>query len=144
MDSRSTSKKRKATGEDSAPAASSYVRAKPELEMLSDEEDEQQLDSDEEAHDEFPELDLQSDSDEGDSVDENSEEEEEEEDDEEGLSTDEDSDDSINPFPKSKLIVSDITKQPKRVYPEIEPDYDSDSSTEDVSTISNLSKFAEY
>ena len=138
MDSRSTSKKRKAAGEDSTPAVPSYVRAKPELEMLSDEEDEQQLDSDEEAHDDFPELDLQSDSEGDDSVEGESEDEEDEE---EELSTDEDSDDSINPFPKSKLIVSDITKQPKRVYPEIEPDYDSDSSTEDVSTISNLSTF---
>ena len=41
-------------------------------------------------------------------------------------------DDEINVFPKAKTIVSDITGQPKRVYPEIEPDYDSDSSTEDV------------
>jgi ribosome biogenesis protein ERB1 len=36
------------------------------------------------------------------------------------------------PFPVAKVITSTITGQPKRVYPEIEPDYDSDSSTEDV------------
>lgn len=38
----------------------------------------------------------------------------------------------IVPFPVATTIVSDITGQPKRVYPEIEPDYDSDSSTEEV------------
>lgn len=33
---------------------------------------------------------------------------------------------------RGKAIISDITGRPKRVYPNIEPDYDSDSSTEDV------------
>jgi ribosome biogenesis protein ERB1 len=42
------------------------------------------------------------------------------------------SDDSLRIFPKAKTIISDITGQPKKVYPEIEPDYDSDSSVEDV------------
>lgn len=36
-------------------------------------------------------------------------------------------------FPRAKTIISEITGQPKQVYPPIEPDYDSDSSTEDVS-----------
>ena len=45
------------------------------------------------------------------------------------LSIQSDSDGSEKP----KNVVSDITNQPKLVYPEIEPDYDSDSSTEDVS-----------
>lgn len=33
-----------------------------------------------------------------------------------------------------KMVTSEITGEPKKVYPPIEPDYDSDSSTEDVST----------
>jgi hypothetical protein len=36
------------------------------------------------------------------------------------------------PFPVATTVVSNITGRPKRVYPDIEPDYDSDSSTEDV------------
>lgn len=38
----------------------------------------------------------------------------------------------INTGPKGKTVLSNVTGRPKRVYPEIEPDYDSDSSTEDV------------
>lgn len=34
--------------------------------------------------------------------------------------------------PEMKTVISDITGVSKRVYPAIEPDYDSDSSTEDV------------
>ncbi|KAH9045673.1 NUC169 domain-containing protein [Lactarius pseudohatsudake] len=34
----------------------------------------------------------------------------------------------------AKTVISDITGQPKKIYPEIEPDYDSDSSTEDAPT----------
>ena len=36
-------------------------------------------------------------------------------------------------IPEVKNEISDITGAPKRVYPPIEPDYDSDSSTEDAS-----------
>ena len=87
------------------------------LEMLSEEENE---DDDDGVVDDFPELNVQSDS-------------------ETGYSTAEDDDDSesvnsLHLFPKPKKVVSDITNQPKLVYPEIEPDYDSDSSTEDVSS----------
>ena len=42
------------------------------------------------------------------------------------------SDDELRIFPRPKTITSDITGRPKRVYPPIEPDYDSDSSTEEV------------
>jgi len=38
----------------------------------------------------------------------------------------------INTGPEGKTVLSNVTGRPKRVYPEIEPDYDSDSSTEDV------------
>ena len=99
------------------------------LEMLSDEEDdddEPEARSDDEV-DDFPEIDAGSDS--------GSEEESAEEDqsDDDHGEEDDDSDDSeLHIFPKAKTVVSGITGRPKRVYPEIEPEYDSDSSTEDV------------
>ena len=90
--------------------------------------------------DEFPELDVDSDteeeesgeggSDEGESDD--SEEGESDEGEESESESEGFSDDSLHVFPKAKVITSKITGQPKRVYPEIEPDYDSDSSTEEV------------
>jgi ribosome biogenesis protein ERB1 len=105
------------------------------LEMLTDEEDDYDPnnDSDDGEVDEFPEIDPSSDS-EGDDEDglsdeENGGEEDEEESDEEGYSS---AGSELNVFPKSKTVISDITGQPKKVYPEIEPDYDSDSSTEEV------------
>ncbi|KAH7100640.1 BOP1NT-domain-containing protein [Auriculariales sp. MPI-PUGE-AT-0066] len=97
------------------------------IDMASDDEDDEDFapnpDSSEE-EDEFPEIDANSDSDvediiEGDEPD--------EEDDEK--STDED--EEVNIGPKGRKIISDITGRPKTVYPEIEPNYDSDSSTED-------------
>ena len=45
-------------------------------------------------------------------------------------STGEDEKSSV--FPKPKHVISSITGLPKRVYPPIEPVYDTDSSTEDV------------
>lgn len=39
---------------------------------------------------------------------------------------------------RSKTVISKITGQPKQVYPPIEPDYDSDSSTEDVSCLTYI------
>ncbi|EKM59698.1 uncharacterized protein PHACADRAFT_158105 [Phanerochaete carnosa HHB-10118-sp] len=93
--------------------------------------------SDGEQVDEFPEIDTRSDSEEEEEedvdVEEGDEDDEEDEDEEdEDESEDEFSDASIHPFPKAKTVVSGITGQPKRVYPPIEPDYDSDSSTEDI------------
>jgi len=98
------------------------------LEMLSeDEEEEQPLpdgDSDDGDVEEFPEIDASTSEEDEEVVDDEEEEDEE--------SSDE-TDDDISPFPKPKTIISDITGKPKRVYPEIEADYDSDSSTEEVS-----------
>lgn len=94
------------------------------LEMLTDEEDEDALSSDDGQVDEFPEIVAESDSDDQSSGEEEVEDEEEED-------TDSDSD-SLHIFPKAKTVVSSITKQPKLVYPDIYPDYDSDSSTEEV------------
>lgn len=102
------------------------------MEMLSDEEDEGAASgSDDGEVDEFPEIDTRSDSEDEDFEGTEGSDEEDVEDDEESVTSDADSD--LHIFPEGKTIVSDITGQPKRVYPDIEPDYDSDSSTEDVS-----------
>ncbi|KAF8164972.1 ribosome biogenesis protein ERB1 [Crassisporium funariophilum] len=97
------------------------------LEMLSDEENDDEV-SDDGHVDQFPEIDVNSDSEDSD-IDDS---EEGDEDEENEADSDEDSDDSLHVFPKSKTVLSSITQQPKLVYPEIEPDYDSDSSTEDA------------
>ncbi|KAI0959806.1 Ribosome biogenesis protein erb1 [Taiwanofungus camphoratus] len=132
------SKKRRAASEE-APAPSIFSQ-NVGLEMQSEDEGAGDEDaSDDGEIDEFPEIDTRSDSDEEDDAgsedeeDEEDEDEEDEDEDEEDEEENEDeSDDSLHPFPKAKTVISDITGQPKRVYPEIEPDYDSDSSTEDT------------
>lgn len=107
------------------------------LEMLSDEEDDGDASSDDGQVDEFPELVNESSSEDSEYEEDEEEDGEEEEDTEdtenEGANeSGAESDDSLHVFPKAKTIISKITKQPKTVYPEIEPNYDSDSSTEDV------------
>jgi ribosome biogenesis protein ERB1 len=96
--------------------------------MLTDEEDVAPARSDDDETEEFPEISSGSDS------------EEESEDGHEQPSEDDsdesDSDASLQIFPKAKTEISDITGKPKRVYPDIEADYDSDSSTEDVRLLS--------
>lgn len=110
------------------------------LDLLSEDEEEggheQASDSDE--IDAFPEIDTGSDTEEEEEEEEspgedwdNSERDDEQDDELEDASSDID----LHIFPKAKTIISDITGQPKKVYPEIEPDYDSDSSTEDVRAI---------
>lgn len=128
-DAKRSSRKRKES-QDEDFSSKSYQDA-GNLEMLSDEEAEGSVDSDDGQLEEFPEIDVASDSEEEEDVsDEQSDRESYDNDEEE----EEESDDSeIHLFPKSKNVISDITGKPKRVYPEIEPDYDSDSSTEDVS-----------
>lgn len=138
-DSSRRTKKRKEPTEDTpieAPVESGN------LEMLSDEEDGKDAISDDGHVDEFPEIDTGSDSedeefegaDDEDDGDSDEGDEEDAEDAEED--SDFDSDDSeLHIFPKAKTITSEITGHPKRVYPEIEPNYDSDSSTEDVGSL---------
>lgn len=125
--SRAGPKKRKEPeqDEDHKSAFAEAVR----LEMLSDEEkregEEGEDEESDEEIDEFPEIDAESDEDE----------EEDEGEEDEGSSpsgSDSDLSSDMHIFPKSKNIISDITGHPKRVYPEIEPEYDSDSSIEDV------------
>lgn len=109
-----------------------------DMEMLSDEEHDDEPSDDDGQLDDFPELDAGSDSEDTDDglSDENGADEGEESDnDDDALLRDEGHPTRL--FPKPKTQVSEITGQPKRVYPEIEPDYDSDSSTEDVSGTPN-------
>ena len=121
-------KKRKQV-DDKAPERGLFAEAVG-LEMLSEEEDNDGVSgSDNEEVDEFPEIDTRSDSE--DEEHEGSEDDSPEEDDDESSAAS-DADSDLHIFPESKTIISEITGQPKRVYPEIEPDYDSDSSTEDV------------
>lgn len=100
------------------------------LEMLSDEEDEEDGSGSGDGEvDEFPEIDTRSDTKDGEYE---GSEDGSDEDDEENSEPSSDADSGLHIFPESKTILSNITGQPKHVYPEIEPDYDSDSSTEDV------------
>ena len=134
-----TKKRKHATEEDALPKRKDDFEGDVGLEMDSEDEGEEgPEESDDGGVDEFPEIDENSDTDE-EEQDEDEEEsgsdedEDEEEDEEEESDEGESSDGSIHIFPKAKVITSKITGQPKKVYPEIEPDYDSDSSTEDVS-----------
>jgi len=117
------------------------------LEMLSDEEEDGNISSDDGGVDTFPGIVNESDSDDSDfdeeedeDEDSEDEEDEEEDEDEESDGDGDESDDSLHVFPKAKTIVSGITNQPKTVYPEIEADYDSDSSTEEVSAYASRFK----
>jgi ribosome biogenesis protein ERB1 len=140
MASVTNSRKRKATAP--VPKDEQLLSASA-LEMLSEDEQDEEPESDDGDYDEFPEINASSDTDD--------EEDEEEEKDEDSEDVDEEyhssdasgSDNELSIFPKAKVVISDITGEPKKVYPEIEPDYDSDSSTEDVSTsMAPLSKSA--
>ncbi len=123
-------------GSEAEPAA---LQGNGHLEMLSDDEDGNEVQSDDGEVDQFPEIHTESDSEEEEEEEASDEEVSVEEEDEEEEDKDEESDsasdsaESLHVFPKAKTVTSDITGQPKLVYPEIEPDYDSDSSTEDVS-----------
>ncbi len=88
--------------------------------------------SDEEA-DSFPELD-DDDSEEEDDKDDNdpNDDEDASESSSSGTSLEDQDTREPGPFPLPKVVISDITGEPKRVYPPIDPEYDSDSSTEDV------------
>jgi ribosome biogenesis protein ERB1 len=109
-----TTRKRK-KDEDETPAKA-QVPAVATLDVDSDGEDTSDED-DGEMHD-FPELDT------GDS--ETSSDSKDSEDAEQ-------SEDGLKKSPKpGDLVVSSITGRLKRIYPDIEPEYDSDSSTEDV------------
>lgn len=120
-----SSKKRKQHGQDEA---SDTFNEAVNLEMLSDEEDKEDVESDNGEVDEFPEIDAGSEE----SGEEDETYESEEDTGASGEGSSSGSQEQLHIFPEVKTIVSDITGQEKRVYPEIEPDYDSDSSTEDV------------
>lgn len=129
-------KKRKHINEDDSKHVSLFEAEN--LEMLSDEEDGEDATSDDGHVDEFPEIDTRSDSENGstegtgDDEDSGSEDDENQDEDDDLESDLESDDEDLHIFPEAKTIISDITGQEKRVYPVIEPEYDSDSSTEDV------------
>ncbi len=143
VESKKNSRKRKAVVEEEVPVQKeqSFPQSFGGLEIASDGEDDD-ADGDEKSDegevDEFPEIDTRSDSEDeedADSEDEDEDEVDEDEEDEEEAESATDveySDDELHIFPKAKTVISNITGRPKRVYPPIEPDYDSDSSTEDV------------
>lgn len=128
-------KKKRKVVEDEEDVLETYFPQNVGLELGS--EDESGGEESEGEVDEFPELDPRSDSDEDGHAEEedegeSEEDEEDEEDESEDNASEDISDDELRIFPKAKTVISDITGQPKRVYPPIEPDYDSDSSTEEV------------
>ena len=126
MASTPNSRKRKAPVLVPAPTDEPFHSAGA-LEMLSEDEQEEEPESGDGDHEEFPEIDAASDTED--------EEEEDGEDEGEDYSSDTSGRSEKLPiFPEAKVVISGITGEPKKVYPEIEPDYDSDSSTEDVST----------
>ena len=130
MASVSNSRKRKVSAPEPA-LKDERVLSAGTLEMLSEDERDEEPESDDGDYDEFPEIDAASDT-EGE---EDEDEDEQEDEDESDSSSDASgSDKRLSIFPKARVVISDITGEPKKVYPEIEPDYDSDSSTEDVST----------
>lgn len=108
------------------------------IEMLSEDEGEGEEDGEEDdsEQEEFPELvmktDSETDGDEDDDKDGDDESDTEGEEREEEEYDSDTSNESLHVFPRAKIVKSDITGQLKKVYPEIEPDYDSDSSTEEV------------
>jgi ribosome biogenesis protein ERB1 len=133
MASVSNSRKRKVFAPEPAPEDEQRLSAGV-LEMLSEDEQDEEPESDDGDYEEFPEIDAASDTEEEEGED---GEEEGGDDESEDYSTDASgSDKKPHIFPRAKVFISDITGEPKKVYPEIEPDYDSDSSTEDVSTFS--------
>lgn len=98
-------------------------RAAPIATLEIDSDGEKTSDQDDGEMDDFPELDTGSDKTSSDSDEE---------------SDSEASESSLkNSAKPGELVVSSITGRLKRVYPEIEPEYDSDSSTEDVCIFSN-------
>lgn len=134
-DAKKNALKRKEVLEDESPETDELNGGLANLEMSTDEEGDDDASSDDGKIDEFPEIDEGSnDEDEGGSQSEADDNDEKDESTDEEKDEDSDSDTpSHNIFPRSKTVISDITGHPKRVYPEIEPEYDSDSSTEDVS-----------
>jgi len=130
MASASNSRKRKVSAPEPPPRDERPLFASA-LEMLSEDEQDEEPESDDGDYEEFPEIDAASDTED----DETDVEDEDEGEDEDAYSSDTSGSARKLPiFPQAKVVISDITGEPKKVYPEIEPDYDSDSSTEDVST----------
>ena len=132
MASVSISRKRKSSAPETVSKDEQLLPANT-LEMLSEDEQDEEPESDDGDYEEFPEIDAASDTED---EEDKGRDEDEDEDGEDHSSDGSSSNGELPIFPKAKVVISDITGEPKKVYPEIEPDYDSDSSTEDVSTSS--------
>jgi ribosome biogenesis protein ERB1 len=135
-----SNRKRKKTTKEQSDASDAEPFLNGGLDSLSEDEGEDGLLQDSRSDDDgdvdaFPEIDAGSDTGDEGKEDTSGDEEEYSVSEDEGEDEDASSDDDLHIFPKAKTIVSDITGQPKKVYPEIDPDYDSDSSTEDVRVI---------
>lgn len=138
VEAKKGSKKRQIAPEEEVPAPPSAFPQEVGLEMGSEDEGEKSDGASNGEVEEFPEIDARSDTDDEDFAADGAGAEEDEDEEEEDEESDDLSDEEEHHiFPQSKTIISDITGQPKRVYPEIEPDYDSDSSTEDVRRLLN-------
>ncbi len=148
VEAKKSTQKRKTAPEDEHPPPLSAFPQDVGLEMGSEDEGEELDDASDGEVDEFPEIDTRSDTDDEDYVADGAsaegESEEDEEDEEDEESDDLSDEEEHHIFPQAKTVISDITGQPKRVYPEIEPDYDSDSSTEDVRRPLPVFKSVEY
>jgi ribosome biogenesis protein ERB1 len=145
MASLTANRKRKQTAKEQSDASDSGPFPSGGLDLLSGDESEDVplQDSDSDDVDAFPGIDASSDTvEEGQEDAFRDDEESSVSEDEEQDNEDASSDDDLHIFPRAKTIISDITGQPKKVYPEIEPDYDSDSSTEDV-RVTPMSVFAD-
>ena len=134
VEAKKLSKKRKDAPEEEVPAPPpSAFPQEVGLEMGSEDEGEEADDDEDVEVEAFPEIDARSDTEDEDYAADGASAEDESEEDEEDEESEEFTDEEDHHiFPQAKTVISDITGQPKRVYPEIEPDYDSDSSTEDV------------
>lgn len=126
-------KKRKANIDSEFSAHNTSLVSNFDLGTLADEEGVPN-NSDSEEVEPFPLLNTQSDTDEDGGQSRSYESDADETDDDDGDDEEDDlsSIEDSHIYPKPKVVNSEITGKPKKVYPEIVPDYDSDSSTEDV------------
>ena len=127
-----SNRKRKQNVKEVSPSSDMETFPAGGLDLLSGDEENGSLQESDNEVDAFPEIDAASDTEEGESSGDDSRFPETVDDAEEGEDDEDASSDDLHIFPKAKTVISDITGQPKTIYPEIEPDYDSDSSTEDV------------
>lgn len=126
---------------EAAPVKASTLTTQADIEEPSDDDDGQDPVESSSDAESFPEINESDDEDEEDLLDGRGDDESsdgsyliEDSDFVDSIDSEEEKDENgeVNTGPKARTVISKITGRPKRVYPEIEPDYDSDSSTEEV------------